>query len=118
MSKLQYLRHYTLQKFGNNFLTMLIPFLNVHSWKCFSITSIILIKILRLLLKVNNRKILVLVCRKPTDNEQYLHYSCHHQKSCEESASSFFLNRAYSLIRGKDDLTKENARIKQMLQEN
>ena len=118
MSKLQYLRHCTLQKFGNNLLTTLIPFLNVHTWKCFFITSIILIKILRLLLKGNNRKISVLVCRKPTHNDQYLHYSCHHQKGCEESVSSFFFNRAYSLITGKDDLTKENARIKQMLQEN
>ena len=45
----QYLRHYTLQKFGNDLLITLILFLNVRTWKTFSITSTIFIKILSLL---------------------------------------------------------------------
>ena len=35
------------------------------------------------LLKRNNRKISVLVHRKPTHTDQYLHYSSHHQTSCK-----------------------------------
>ena len=35
MNKLQYLRHYTLQKFGNDLLMAFIPFLNVRTWKTF-----------------------------------------------------------------------------------
>ena len=46
---LQYLRHYTLQKFKNNLLMKLTLFLNVHTWKTFSITSTIFIKMLSLL---------------------------------------------------------------------
>ena len=34
------------------------------------------------LLKRNNGKISVLVYRKPTHAHQYLHYSSHHQTSC------------------------------------
>ena len=34
------------------------------------------------LLKRNNGEISVLVCRKPTHTDQYLHYSSHHQTSC------------------------------------
>ena len=30
--KLQYLRHYTLQKFGSDLLMTFVPFLNVHTW--------------------------------------------------------------------------------------
>ena len=68
------------------------------------------------LLKRNNGEISVLVYRKPTHTDQYLHYSPHHQKSSKESVSLF--NRAYSIITNKDDLHKENARIKQVLKEN
>ena len=70
------------------------------------------------LLKRNNEEISVLVYRKPTHTDQYLHYSSHHQTSCKESVVSSFFNRAYSIITNKDDLHKENARIKQMLKEN
>ena len=58
----------------------------------FSIKSTIFIKIVSLesngelafldtLLKRNNREISVLVYRKPTHTDQYLHYSSHHQTS-------------------------------------
>ena len=70
------------------------------------------------LLKRNNGEISVLVYRKPTHTDQYLHYSSHHQTSCKESVVSSLLNRAYSIITNKDDLHKENARIKQVLKEN
>ena len=70
------------------------------------------------LLKRNNGEISVLVYRKPTHTDQYLHYSSHHQTSCKESVSSSLFNRAYSIISNKDDLHKENARIKQVLKEN
>ena len=56
--------------------------------------------------------------RKPTHTDQYLHYSSHHQTSCKESVVSSLFNRAYSIITNKDDLHKENARIKQVLKEN
>ena len=69
------------------------------------------------LLKRNNGEISVLVCRKPTHTDQYLHYSSHHQTSCKESVASSLFNRAYSIIANKGDLHKENARIKQVLQE-
>ena len=36
------------------------------------------------LLKRNNGEISVLVYRKPTHTDQYLHYSSHHQTSCKE----------------------------------
>ena len=67
------------------------------------------------LLKRNNGEISVLVYRKPTHTDQYLHYSSHHQTSCKESVVSSLFNRAYSIITNKDDLHKENARIKQVL---
>ena len=66
MNILQYLRHCSLQKFGINLLMTFILFLNIRTWKTFSITSIIFIFI----------------------------------------------------ITNKDDLFKENARIKQVLMEN
>ena len=69
------------------------------------------------LLKRNNGEISVLVYRKPTHTDQYLHYSSHHQTSCKESIVSFLVNRAYSIITNIDDLHKENARIKQVLKE-
>ena len=70
------------------------------------------------LLKQNNGEIYVLVYKKPTHTDQYLHYSSHHQTSCKEGVVSSLFNRAYSSITNKDDLNKENARIKQVLQEN
>ena len=51
------------------------------------------------LLKRNNGKISVLVYRKPTHTDQYL-------------------TLQLSIITNKDDLTRENARIKQVLKEN
>ena len=70
------------------------------------------------LLKRNNGEISVLVYRKPTHTDQYLHYSSHHQTSCKKSVVSSLFNKAYSIITNKDDLHKENARIKQVLKEN
>ena len=70
------------------------------------------------LLKQNNGENSVLVYRKPTHTEQYLHYRSHHQTSCKDSIVSSLLNRAYSIITNKDDLHKENTRIKQVLKEN
>ena len=70
------------------------------------------------LLKRNNGEVSVLVYRKPTHTDQYLHYSSHHQTSCKESVVSSLFNRAYSIITNKDDLHKENATIKQVLKEN
>ena len=63
------------------------------------------------LLKQNNRKISVLIYRKPMHTAQYLHYSSHHQTSCKESVVSSLFNKAYSIITNNSDLTKENARI-------
>ena len=70
------------------------------------------------LLKRNNGEISVLIYRKPTHTDQYLQYSSHHQTSCKESVVSSLFNRTYSFITIKDDLHKENARIKQVLKEN
>ena len=69
------------------------------------------------LLKRNNGEITVLVYRKSTHTDQYLHYSSHHQTSCKESVVSSLLNRAYSIITNKDDLHKENKCIKQALKQ-
>ena len=60
------------------------------------------------LLKRNNGKVSVLVYRKPTHADQYLHYSSHHQTSCKEIVFSAFFNRECSIITNKDDLTKDN----------
>ena len=59
------------------------------------------------LLKRNNGEISVLVYRKPTHTDQYLHYSSHHQTSCKESVVSSLFNRAYSMITNIDDLQKK-----------
>ena len=67
------------------------------------------------LLKRNNEAISVLVYRKPTYTEQYLHYSSHHQTSKKESVVSSLLNRPYSII---TNIHKESAKIKQVLKEN
>ena len=69
------------------------------------------------LLKRNNENISPFLYRNPTDTDQYLHYSSHHQTSCKESVVSFLFNRAYSIITNKDYLHTENARIKQVLKE-
>ena len=42
------------------------------------------------LLKRNYGKISVLVYRKPTHTDQYLHYSSHHQTSCKEILERLF----------------------------
>ena len=115
MKVLQYLRHYTLKKFGNDLLVTCILFLNVRTWKTFSITSTIFMKdyyvymkftmeeesngelaFLYLLLKQNNGKIFVLVYRKPTHTDQDLHYNPHHQTSFKKSVVSFLFNRAFT----------------------
>ena len=70
------------------------------------------------LLKPNNGKIFVLVYRKPTYTDQYLHCSSHHETSCKESVVSILFNRVYSIITNNNGLTKEKARIRQMLKEN
>ena len=49
INKLQYLRHYTLQNFGDDLLMMLVLFFNLRTWKAFPMTSTILIKTLSLL---------------------------------------------------------------------
>ena len=73
---------------------------------------------LDIFLKRNSGKISVLAYIKPTHTDQYLHYSSHHQTSCKGSIVSSLFNRAYSIITNKDYLTKENPRIKQVLNEN
>ena len=70
------------------------------------------------LLKRNNGKVSVLVYRKPTHADQYLHYSSHHQTSCKEIVFSAFFNRECSIITNKDDLTKDNTWIKLVLKKN
>ena len=70
------------------------------------------------LLKQNNAEISVLVYRKPTHTDRYLHYSSYYQTSCKESVVSSLFNSAFSIITNKDDLHKENARLKQVLKEN
>ena len=111
--------------FGKDLLMMLIPFYSIHSNNLHqNITFIMKVEIneelafLDILLKRDNRGTSVLVYRKPTHTEIYLHYSSHHQTSCKESVVSSFFNRAYSIVTNKDDLTKENPRIKQRLKEN
>ena len=76
------------------------------------------IAFLNTFLKWNKWKISVLVYRKPVHTDQYLHYSSHHQTGCKESVVSSLFNREYSIITNEDDLTKENARTKQVLKEN
>ena len=70
------------------------------------------------LLKRNNGKISVLLYRKPAHTDQHLHCSSRHQTSCEESVVYSLCYRAYSIIKNKDGLHKENTRIKQVLKKN
>ena len=135
MKVLQYLRHCILLKFGNDLLMTFTLLLNVCNWKTFhhihhfnnlhqnikftmEEESNGELAFLDTLLKRNNGEISILVYRKPTHIDQYLHYSSHHQTSCKESVVSSLFNRAYSIITNKDDLHKENPRIKQVLKEN
>ena len=74
--------------------------------------------LLETLLKRNNEEIAVFVYRKPIHTDQFIHYSSHHhQASCKKSVISSLFNRAYSIIKIKDDLHKENTKIKQALKE-
>ena len=66
-------------------------------------------------LKWNNGEISVMVYRKPTHTDQYLHYNSQHENMCKESG---VFCRAYSIITNKDGLHKENATLKQVLKEN
>ena len=62
--------------------------------------------------------IYVLVYRKRTHIEQYLHYSSHPQICCKESVVCSLFNRAYSIITNKNNLRKKNGRRKQVGKEN
>ena len=59
----------------------------------------------------------VLICWKLT-HDQHLQHSSHHQTRCKESIVSCLFNRPYSIITNKEDLYKENDRMKQVLKEN
>ena len=136
---LAYLRNYTLQKFANNFLIKFILFLNVRICKNFSLTSKIFTKILGLLWRKK-------VMEKQLENsfhycnstkcqplcwiakmKRYLYWyigslriltNSYTATSCKESVVSSLFNSAYFIIINKDDLYKENARIKQVLKKN
>ena len=71
-----------------------------------------------ILLKQYNGKISVLVYRKPTPTDLQLHYCSQSHTSCKEIPVSSFFDRAYSIITNKDDLSKENAGVKQVLKDN
>ena len=73
---------------------------------------------LETVLGMNNGKILVLAYMKLGHTDQYLQRNSLHQTSCKKSDVAFFFNRAFSIITSKDELNKENARIKQVLKEN
>ena len=60
----------------------------------------------------------VLLYRKPTHTDQYLHYSSHNQASCNGNVASSLFNRAYSITTNKDELYKENTKITQVLKSN
>ena len=106
---------------------------STYAWKSFSIfIKTIFIKTLNLftmkkvnngklvfldtLLKRNNGKIFVLLYRKPTDTDPYLHYSSQHQISCKEGNCS--VEHSPLLPFHLNDLTKESASIKQVLKRN
>ena len=63
--------------------------------------------LLETLLKWSNAEISVLVYRRPTHTDQYLHCSSHQQTSCKEKAVSFLFNTVYSIITNKDDFAKK-----------
>ena len=84
---LRYLLSCTLQKFGNNLLMTFILLLRLNTWKTFSITSTIFMKVFSLLWRKKTMenfpfftiywnekisgKISVMVYRKPTYTDQY-----------------------------------------------
>ena len=74
--------------------------------------------ILEKIMKENNRKIFALEYKKPPHTDQCLHYNSHHQTSWKESIVSSFFNKSHSIFTNKDDLYKENGRIKHVLKEN
>ena len=76
------------------------------------------LEFLETLLELNNGKISVLVYTKPAYTDQYLQYNSHHQTSCKKNFDASLFNRAYSIITSKDDLNKEDTRIKHVLKEN
>ena len=85
MNKLQYLRHYILQKFRKDLLMTFIPLHSIHINDLhqnikFTVKEEINeeLAFLDTLLIRNNGEISVLVNRKPTHTEQYRHYSSHH----------------------------------------
>ena len=89
-NKVQYLQTYTLQKFGNHLLMTFITFLkqklvpsHQQSWKKMEEENNRELAFFHTLLKSNNGKISVLVYSKPMHTDPYLHYSSHHQTSCE-----------------------------------
>ena len=55
------------------------------------------------LMKQINKKIFVLVYKKPMHIDQYLHYSSHHPISCKESVVSSLFKRVCSIITNKDE---------------
>ena len=132
INKLQYLQHYTLQKFGIYLSMTFIPFLkyalrklfnhinNLHQNIKFTVReeSNGELEFLDALLKRNNGKIYVVVHRKPTHTDQYLEYSSDQQISCKKTFGSSLFNRKYSIITNKGNLTKENSKIKQDLKDN
>ena len=100
MNILQYLQHYTLQKFENDLITFILKYTdlenffhyinNLHQNIKFTMEeeSNGELAFLDTLLKQNNEEISVLVYRKPTHTDQYLHYSYHNQTSGRESVIS------------------------------
>ena len=120
INKLQYLRHYNLLKFGDDLLMTFIPPLNVRTLKTFSIASTILIKALSLLQRnklMEDYGFLTLYWIKIIETSLYWYtgknvnqvtpnYSSQHQTSWKESVVSSLFNRVFSIIIGKDNLTK------------
>ena len=129
MNRLLCLWLYLLKKFGNNISwyyfilkrTHVENFFhhinNLHQNIKFTIEIKRELAFVDTVLRLNNEKISVLAYGKPIHTDQYLHYSSPHQSSCNESlVSSSFMSIFHYYL--KDNLTKENAIIKQSLEEN
>ena len=129
MNRLLCLWLYLLKKFGNNIWwyyfilkrTHVENFFhhinNLHQNIKFTIEIKRELAFVDTVLRLNNEKISVLAYGKPIHTDQYLHYSSPHQSSCNESlVSSSFMSIFHYYL--KDNLTKENAIIKQSLEEN
>ena len=71
--------------------------------------------ILDTLLKRDNVRIPAFLSKSPIHSDQYLPHISHHQTSSKKIVVPFLFNRAYSIITNKVNITKENARIKQLL---